>query len=74
VVRLPGLRWHIRSTHLFFILKKLQLVKTDFGKQLSNAADLIDAEEKNMHEEAMTVAELLHIKYRCFTLLMAIMV
>lgn len=49
-------------TQLFFILKKLQLVKTDFGKQLSIAAELIDAEEKKMREEAMTIAEFLDAK------------
>jgi glucose/mannose-6-phosphate isomerase len=49
-------------TQLFFILKKLQLIKTDFGKQLSAAAELIDAEEKNIRTEAADVAELLHKK------------
>ncbi|MBK5285143.1 MAG: bifunctional phosphoglucose/phosphomannose isomerase [Bacteroidia bacterium] len=49
-------------TQLFFILKKLQLVKTDFEKQLKTAADLIDAEEKNIREEAGAVAEFLFNK------------
>jgi glucose/mannose-6-phosphate isomerase len=49
-------------TQLFFILKNFQLVKTDFAKQLNEAATLIDAEEKKMRDEAMTVAELLHKK------------
>jgi glucose/mannose-6-phosphate isomerase len=49
-------------TQLFFILIKLQLVKTDFEKQLRNAADLLDAEEKNIRQEATAVAELLHQK------------
>jgi glucose/mannose-6-phosphate isomerase len=49
-------------TQLFFILKKLQLVKTDFGKQLHSAAVLIDAEEKSIQEEAIIVAEFLHTR------------
>jgi glucose/mannose-6-phosphate isomerase len=49
-------------TQLFFILKKNQLVKTDFEKQLKDAADLIDADEKNICEEARVVAEFLFNK------------
>jgi len=49
-------------TQLFFILVKLQLVKTNFENQLRNAADLLDAEEKNIRQEATAVAELLHQK------------
>lgn len=49
-------------TQLFFILKKLQLVKTDFEKQLKNSADLLDAEEKNIRKEAEAVSEFLHNK------------
>ncbi len=49
-------------TQLFFILKKFQLIRTDFEKQLNSAADLIDAEEKKMREEATAVAEFLHNK------------
>jgi len=44
-------------TQLFFILKNLGIVKTDFEKQLKGAADLIDVEENNISKEAMVVAE-----------------
>jgi glucose/mannose-6-phosphate isomerase len=47
-------------TQLFFILKKFQLVRTDFEKQLRNAADMLDAEEKKIQNEASMVADFLH--------------
>lgn len=49
-------------TQLFFILKKLKLVKTDFEKQLRNAADLLDAEEKKIRAEAAEVADFINVK------------
>ena len=49
-------------TQLFFILKKLELIETDFGKQLSNAADLLDSEDKNIRQEAGLIAEFLFNK------------
>lgn len=49
-------------TQLFFILKKLQLVKTDFEKQLRNSADLLDAEEKKIRTEATMITDFLHTR------------
>ena len=49
-------------TQLFFILKKLQLVKSDFEKQLKDAADLVDAEENNIRKEAMEISDFLFNK------------
>ncbi|HLG34857.1 MAG TPA: bifunctional phosphoglucose/phosphomannose isomerase [Bacteroidia bacterium] len=49
-------------TQLFFILKKFQLVKSDFEKQLNDSIALLAAEENNIRNEAMEIAEFLFNK------------